>query len=383
MEVITTLTLEDIHQILLDEMRHWRMHFKTTLDKWLTMVGCRAIEKETGDGTFASIDDKGEKEFDYCGICDVITNAMKYGKDQKVLFYWSFNTAPDEYTLKNIDAPDTLKWGADFAISLSHEDKDTDKCQLPKLKNGEVVITSKRKLYINFITCARYMAFVKEADDDNRMLESWVIDACLPLIKSDCKNADLYSVEWLPFTGVDKCICKAEAMGILLNHNQLPKKGQIVIEYECDPKGIVIHAPKLATEDGKELPDLDLYSEPITYLPSAAWIEVPRKEKLIPSNEIIEGFWTIKNDRINTYSQWLMMSASAAIQINLGGADSMVGWNENEAPITWHDALEKLMADCDSSNEFKVTYSLEHLLEDKGAYSYRQLNIYSCEPVKK
>jgi hypothetical protein len=226
------------------------------------------------------------------------------------------------------------------------------------------------------------MAFVPETDDDNRQFEDWILNACFPLIKRDCNNAKLLEADFQPFTDVDKFICKAEAIGILAEKNRFPKGSKIVIEYECDNKGIVIHAPKIATEDGKELADLDLYSEPITYLPKDRWIEVPRKEKLIPSDEIIEGFWTIKDAKNMTYSRWLMSAAAAGIKFNIG-ADSMVDWNENEAPITWHDALEKLMADCDSSNEFKVTYSLERLLEDRGAYSYRQLNIYSCEPVKK
>ena len=370
MEVITTLTLEEVHKILLDEMRHWRMHFKSTLQQWLMMVGCKAIENETGDGTFAKIDNKGEKEFDYCDICDVITNAMKYGKDQKVLFYWDYNADKKEYILTNIDIPQRLK-------------ADTKKTDLPKCKHGEVVIKSNRKLYIDFQTCARYMAFVPETDDDNRQLEDWILNACFPIIKKDCNDAKLLEADFQPFTDVDKFICKAEATGILLETNRFPKGSQIVIEYECDNKGIVIHAPKLATEDGKELADLDLYSEPITWLPKDRWIEVPREKKLIPSNEIIEGFWLVKSDKVMAYHEWLMCAAGTAIQLNLGGADVRTNWNENEAPITWHDALEKLMADCDSSDEFKVTYSLRHLLDDRGAYSYRELNIYSCEPVKK
>lgn len=371
MEVITTLTLEDVHQILLDETRHWRMHFKTTLKQWLIMVATRNIENETGDGTLSKTDcDNEEPEFDYCGICDFISEAMQNGADKKVLFYWDYDGDKKEYTLTNIDIPEKLK-------------ADTKKQNiLPKNKNGEVIVTSKRKLYINFITCARYMAFVPDPDNINQQFEDWILNACFPLIKKDCNDAELLEVDFQPFTDVDKFIRKAEAMGILTEKNRFPKGSKIVIEYECDNKGIVIHAPKIATEDGKELADLDLYSEPIMSLPKDRWIEVPRKEKLIPSDEIIEGFWCIKDAKNMTYSQWLMSAAAAGIKLNMG-ADSMVGWNENEAPITWHDALEKLMADCGSSNEFKVTYSLEYLLQDKGAYSYRQLNIYSCEPVKK
>lgn len=495
MEVITTLTLDEAHKILLDEMRHWRMHFKITLDKWLMMVGCKAIENETGDGTFASIDDKGEKEFDYCGICDVIANAMKYGKDEKVIFYWDYASDDNEYTLKNIDIPDTLKWARDFAIHQCHEDKDKPFCReteipicklaqslgreprskekrtierwliegakpvltkecggwfeveldktnfpictleeaintlhkanfwdgvsfiygkneehkectvtkvilpqslkdaltekrsskkpdLPKLKHGEVIIKSGNKLYIDFKTCARYMAFVPDTDDDNRHFEDWIINACLPLIKRICKNADLHEVDWQPFDDVDKFIRKAEAMGILLATKRFPKNSKIVIEYECTPNGIDIHAPKLLTENGKELPDLDLYTEPLAYLPKDRWVQVTKHERLLGSNDIIEGFWVIKNSNEATYSQWLMMAAGAIMQINMGGADVMTNWTEHEAPITWHEALERLLNDCDYTYRFKVTYSMEHMLEDIGANSYKQLNIYSCEPIK-
>ena len=372
MEVITALTLKDIHKILLDEARHWRMHFKATLKQWLVMVATRKIENETGEGTFSKTDcDNKEPELDYCGICDFISIAMQNGADKKVLFYWDYDGDKKEYTLTNIDIPEKLK------VDTKKENI------LPETKHGEVIIKSDRKLYIDFQTCARYMAFVPETDDDNRQLEDWILNACFPIIKKDCNDAKLLEADFQPFTDVDKFICKAEATGILLETNRFPKGSQIVIEYECDNKGIVIHAPKLATEDGKELADLDLYSEPITWLPKDRWIEVPREKKLIPSNEIIEGFWLVKSDKVMAYHEWLMCAAGTAIQLNLGGADVRTNWNENEAPITWHDALEKLMADCDSSDEFKVTYSLRHLLDDRGAYSYRELNIYSCEPVKK
>lgn len=386
MEVITTLTLEEAHKILLEEMRHWRMHFKVTLELWLAMVGCRWIEKETGDGTFAKIDSDGEgKEFDYCGICNFISEAIINGTDEKVLFYWDYDADKKEYTLMDIDIPESLRKVAlqkEYAPCVATHDKLSLAPKNALAEEGETKITTTNKLYVDFKTCARYMAFVPDTDDDNRHFEDWIINACLPLIKRICKNADLHEVDWQPFDDVDKFICKAEATGILLATKRFPKNSKIVIEYECTPNGIDIHAPKLLTEDGKELPDLDLYSEPITYLPKDRWVQVTKHERLLSSDEIIEGFWVLKNSNEATYSQWLMMTAGTIMQINMGGADVMTNWTEHEAPITWHEALERLLNDYDYTYSFKVTYSMEHMLEDIGANSYKQLNIYSCEPIK-
>ena len=390
MEVITTLTLEDIHKILLSEMRHWRMQFKVTLTQWLAMVATRNIENETGEGTFSKTDcDNEETKFDYCGIGNFISSAIKNGINEKVLFYWDYDTDTKEYTLTNIDAPESMSWAAKWFLHECHEDKDTDECphkktNLPPNENGKVFIKSDRKLYIDFKTCARYMAFVPDiTGDDHARLEDWIIYACLPLIKSDCKNADIRDVEWQSVTDLakdmDKFICKAEAMGILLDARRFPQGSLITLRYLYDPNGLLIDAPKLLTEDGKELPDLDLYSEPIMWLPKDKWKYITTRDRVIPSVEMLENFWALKDRGIKevTYSQWLMIAAGATIQTELGGADLMTNWNEDEA-----EALEKLMNDCEYSDEFKVTYSLEDELEDKCAYTCNQLNIYSCELKK-
>lgn len=391
MEVITMLTLEDVHKILLDEMTHWRMHFKVTLDKWLTMASCKEIENEVGGETFANIDDSGGAEFDYCGICNLISNAMKYGKDEKVIFYWEYTPSGDEYTLTNIDAPDTLKWARDFTIQENRESEDADKCPAKKKKNlppehrNAFAIKSDRKLFIDRDMCARYMAFVPNTDNDKRMLEDWIINACLPIIKRDCKNADIREVQWQPFTDVDKFICKAEAMGILLDDHRFPAESKIAIEYLYDANGLLIHSPKLLTKEGKELDDLDLYSEPIEWLPKDKWKNIDIREKHVSASDMVEGFWILKDKNLEgtPYSQWLMLAAGVKMQTEIGGADLLVNWKEDEAPMAWSKAFGKMVSDCKWGDTFAVKYSLEDLLEGKCAYSSYQLNVYSCEPDNK
>jgi hypothetical protein len=221
-------------------------------------------------------------------------------------------------------------------------------------------------------------------------LEDWVIDACTPFIKNNCrkpidnsgKTKDLCKSETTQ-PNDDQLICQAEAKGILLDPDRFPKASLIAIEYLYNTGVLLISTPKLKVENQKEEDDLYLYSEPLIWLPQARWRSVTIKDKIVSSGEMLENFWTLKDNKgTNSYSQWLMMAGGISVHTYNGGTDIMVNWSPDETPITWKEAFEKFVTDCDLVDNFTMVYSLQDELEGKGAFTMYQLNVYSCEPKK-